>query len=375
MLPFCLVVGGLHPDTGLAAFLTSGGTLTPAGSFPAAGQSASYAAFSPDGRRAYIANHGIPSAGVTALALTWSPGAQGCLASAAALAPLVPSPDPCHVAVHPSGQWLFSASYSEGSVSVFPIAGDGALGQPLTTALGSHAHMCAFAQGGEEVLVPLLGSDALAVLAFNASTGQLALKQMLPLPPGSGPRHVALHPTLPGTAYLVLELSSSVAVLQRSSSSSSSNGSAWQVLGAPVSTLRPGLPLPTLQAAAALAVSPDSRHLYVSNRAAPPGAGDNSIACLALSAEGGVAGGAPASWATGGPGLGQALDFPRDCALSQDGLTLAAASQHSGQVTLFARDVGTGQLSYLASAPSSPLAAPSFVHWAGGGNASAALAV
>ena len=353
MASLCILIGGLAPDASVGTLAsTSGGPPTPLQAFPAFGDAPSYLAFSPDGAVAYAANHDIPAPGVTPVALTWGP--SGCLAAAAALQPLVPAPDPCHVAVHPSGRWLFSASYSNGSVSVFPILPGGLLGAPNTTVLGRNAHQAVFWGGGAEVLVPLLGSDAVAVLGVDASSGALALKQMLALPAGSGPRHLVVHPTNPARAYLALELSSSVAQLQRS------EGGAWEVLGAPASALRSGLPPAAVQAAAAIAVSPDARFLYVSNRASPQGAGDNSIAVFALG-EGGALGPAPVSWATGGQGQ-QALYFPRDFALSPSGDALVAASQRAGTVTLFARDSDTGALAFVSTVPSAPLSTPTFVH-------------
>jgi 6-phosphogluconolactonase len=355
MASLCILVGGLAPDASVASFSSAAGAPpVPLQAFAAFGPSPSYLALSPSGAHAYAANHDIPSPGVTPVALTWGP--SGCLAAAAALQPLVPAPDPCHVAVHPSGSWLFSASYSGGSVSVFPILPGGLLGPPNTTALGKNAHQTAFWFSGSEVLVPLLGSDAVAVLSFDAASGALALRQMLALPPGSGPRHLVMHPSNFSRAYLVLELSSSVAQLHRG------GGGAWEVLGAPASTLRAGLPPAALQAAAAIALSPDARFLYVSNRASPQGAGDNSIAAFALDEGGALRSGGPVSWATGGPGEQQELFFPRDFALSPSGDALVAVSQRAGTVTLFARDAATGALQFVSTTPSAPLGTPTYVH-------------
>jgi 6-phosphogluconolactonase len=212
-----------------------------------------------------------------------------------------------------------------------------------------------------EVLVPLLGSDAVAVLAFDADSGALAVKQMLALPAGSGPRHIAMHPSNFSRAYLALELSSSLAQLHRRE-----GDGRWEVAGGapPLSTLRSstGLPAPTVQAAAAIVLSPDAAFLYVSNRASPAGTGDNSLACFALGADGGVLGAGPTSWATGGAAPADALFFPRDFAVSPAGDAVVAANQLGGSITLFSRDRASGELAWVRTLPSAPVSSPSFVH-------------
>src|SRR5690349_11616464 len=37
---------------------------------------------------------------------------------------------PCHISVHPSGRWLFSANYAGGAIAVLPIRPSGELGPP-----------------------------------------------------------------------------------------------------------------------------------------------------------------------------------------------------------------------------------------------------
>ena len=343
-MSFCVLVGSLAPDSTVAVYEVSLRGCTLCSQSPAFGPSPSFLALSPDSSTAYAANHDVPAPGLTAVAA----------ATRTPLQPLVAVPDPCHVAVHPSGRWVLSASFSDGSVTVLPVLPGGLLGAPTTTALGRNAHQAALWGGGEEVLVPLLGSDAVAVLAFDAASGALALRQTLALPAGSGPRHIAFHPSNPSRAYLACELASSVVPLTRSA------GGAWAAeLGAAQSTLRPGLPVAAVQACAAIALAPDGAFLYVSNRAAPSPAGDNSIAVLALAADGALAG-PPVSWAVGGEGSA-ALNFPRDFALSPDGALLVAASQRSGSLTVFTRSADTGALAFVSTDLVPAVASPSSV--------------
>src|SRR5262245_65804792 len=44
--------------------------------------------------------------------------------------------DPCHLEIHPRGEYLLSANYSSGSVVVHPIAEDGSLGEAVQ--VGQH---------------------------------------------------------------------------------------------------------------------------------------------------------------------------------------------------------------------------------------------
>ena len=42
--------------------------------------------------------------------------------------------DPCCVHVHPDGQWVLTANYTSGSVTVLPVLGNGALVDPTDVA-------------------------------------------------------------------------------------------------------------------------------------------------------------------------------------------------------------------------------------------------
>ena len=252
----------------------------------------------------------------------------------------------CHVAVHPSGRWVFSAAYGDGTVAVMPVRPDGTLGAATQMAVGAKAHAVNFDATGAFVFVPCLGIDAVAQLTFDAQSGALdwsSVAPLAPLPNASGPRHMVFLPTNPLLAFVLCELTSVVVPFALNAST----GVLTQV-GAPLSTIRAGLPPPTVQAAAELLASADGRFLYATNRASPFGRGDNSIAVIPLTPEGALAG-SVAQFATG-EGAG-ALSFPRHALLSSapGQPFLLAVSQNSGMITVFERDPVAGTLAQTSS--------------------------
>lgn len=131
---------------------------------------------------------------------------------------------PCHLTVDPSGRFLITANYGDGSISVHPIEPDGSLGprrelisfhgrgpDPVRQ-LGPHAHMIAYRPGGGSFFVPDLGTDTIHEYALgpDATVRPIGDSSM---PPGSGPRHLAYHPAAP-LAYVTGELDSTVTVCE-----------------------------------------------------------------------------------------------------------------------------------------------------------------
>lgn len=115
-----------------------------------------------------------------------------------------------------------------------------------------------FDPSGRFVYVPCLGSDWVRCFSFEDATGTLSpLSQpggdsRVRLPPGSGPRHLAFHPSLP-VAYTFNELGNSIAKLDWDAASGTLSfpaGTAQQAQRV-VSTLPPGTPpgVPIRQAA------------------------------------------------------------------------------------------------------------------------------
>jgi 6-phosphogluconolactonase len=252
---------------------------------------------------------------------------------------------------------VFSAAYGAGTIAWMPVKPDGTLGVAQQMAVGDKAHAVNFDATGAFVFVPCLGVDYVAQLTFDAASGALQWNSVAPtaaLPNASGPRHLVFHPTLPSLAFVLCELTSVVVPFALNSST----GVLTQV-GAPLSTIRAGLPLPTVQAAAEILATADGRYLYATNRASPLGRGDNSIAVIPLSPQGAMNGGV-VQWATG-EGVG-ALSFPRHAVLTSAPAQpfLLAVSQNSGVITVFERDQASGLL-FQTAAKSAENQQPIFV--------------
>ncbi len=133
----------------------------------------------------------------------------------------------CHVAVDPEGRWLVASSYGDGLVHLFtlddagaitagfdgPAAIDAAAAASGAMVKPSRAHAALVLPDGR-VASTDLGHDLLriwSVIDTGAAGFALRLDQELPLPSGSGPRLLDLHPN--GCIYVVTEYSVQLLVI------------------------------------------------------------------------------------------------------------------------------------------------------------------
>lgn len=317
--------------------LTHAATVTGAGAV-----NPSFLGLAPDKRHLYavneIANGGGTHGTVSAFVVDSSTGNLRFLnqESTGGLAP-------CYVSVEPSGRYCLVANYGSGSVCVLPIGEDGRLGEACdvvsfagrgpdpTRQMSPHAHMIVpgpAARGGEraqqpDILAVDLGTDRLMGFQLDLDRGTLAAADpaWIQLPPGSGPRHLALHPRLP-FAYVVGELQSTVTVLDYGQ-----GWGKWRPLQA-ISSLPADFTRRNL--AAAIKIAPSGRHLYVSNR------GHDSLAIYAIDQESGRL-----SLVGHEPTRGTS---PRDFAIDPSGALLVVANQESDTVVTFWIDQDNGTL-------------------------------
>lgn len=169
---------------------------------------------------------------------------------------------PCHLAVTADGRFLLCANYTGGSLAVFSLSPDGALGsrRALVQHSGSgpdadrqeaaHVHM---AVPGDGIVSAVdLGTDEIRSYTLSSS-GDLSPLAVSSLPPGTGPRQLIRRP---GTdlAYVVGELAGTVVTVRETSPG------AFSVESVTASTL--SSVTPNLVAHLELA---DTR-MYVSNR-------------------------------------------------------------------------------------------------------------
>lgn len=239
---------------------------------------------------------------------------------------------PCSVAVDRSGRYAFVANYTGGSVAMYPILADGALG-PLSDFVqhsgssvnpdrqeGPHAHQVALDPTNRFLYVCDLGLDKLLIYGLDFEAGRLRPHGAVRTHPGAGPRHMRFHPN-GRIVYVINEVDNTMSVfgIER-------DGGMRELQV--ISTLPEGYAEVTY--CADIHVSRDGRFVYGSNR------GHQSIAVFAVDADSGTLrslGQTP----TGGA-------WPRNFALSPDDARLIVANQHTNDLFVLTRDADSGAL-------------------------------
>ncbi len=310
------------------------GTLRRVGSLEA-GANPSFLAIHPNGRVLYAANevethNGKPTGAVSAFAIASDTGA---------LTRLNEQPSeggaPCFVSVDRSGRVVLVANYAAGSVAMLSIKTDGAL-TPATKVVrhtGSgpnaerqsapHAHCIVADPSNRFALAADLGADR--VFVYRLDLDDRSLRHVeggdAVMRAGAGPRHIALHPTLP-LVFVANELDSTVATLRFDAERGALSPLDIR------STIPPGWTGTNYPADIHIASS--GRTLYVSNR------GLNSLAVFSVAAS------------TGALTLEQMVstegDWPRNFSLDPTGRWLLVANQRSDSIVVFSRDQESGRL-------------------------------
>jgi 6-phosphogluconolactonase len=239
-------------------------------------------------------------------------------------------------AVDPSGTFLVIANYASGSVAVLAIAPNGSLkdqhqllalpGEPGPHKLeqaSSHPHDVVFDPTGKFVLVPDKGLDRIFVYRFDAACGQLSPADpgSVAARPGAGPRHLAFHPKLQ-TVWALNELDNTIATYR------------WDPARGVLTPLQVITTLPTeftgYSATAEIAVTPDGRFVYCSNR------GHDSVTLYSTNPTSGVL--TPICWQ---PTQGRG---PRFIAHDPTGRFLHVANEQGDTVVTFRVDTSSGFL-------------------------------
>ncbi|QWU16613.1 6-phosphogluconolactonase [Paenibacillus sophorae] len=238
---------------------------------------------------------------------------------------------PCYVSISPKEDYVFVSNYSGGNVNAFPVNEDGSLGEMSSQVLHAgkgiredrqeapHPHSVIPDANDKRILVCDLGLDR--IMLYRYEGGNLTRHGEVVLPDGSGPRHLAFHPS-GKRLYCANELNCTVTVLE--ACEPSGNLEIRQHL----STLPEQYAAGSDDTAADIHTSPCGRFLYVSNR------GHDSIALFHVDDE---------------TGLLKAMDWqstggrtPRNFAIT--GELLLAANQNSGNITSFTIDSENGRL-------------------------------
>ncbi|QDK77345.1 lactonase family protein [Spirosoma sp. KCTC 42546] len=309
------------------------GTMQPVQSVSNA-KSPSFLALHPSGNYLYSANEAAAKTegGVSAYSIDRTTGKLTLLNSQPSLASA-----PCHVSVDQTGKTAFVANYGGGSLTVLPIKADGTLAPATDTVQDTgagpnakrqeraHVHSATLAPDNRFLYVADLGIDKLTIFDIDVKSSKVkpATVPYVAVKPGSGPRHFTFHPN-GKYAYLVEELTSSVAVFSRNAKTG-----ALTLLEDNVKTLPANFT--SENTSADIHIDPAGKFLYQSNR------GYNSLAIFAIGTDGKLT--KVGDQSTEGK-------TPRNFLIDPKGDFVFVANQDSDNITIFKRDQKTGKLTY-----------------------------
>jgi len=232
-----------------------------------------------------------------------------------------------------------TAVYRVGKAGLSPVTGEAVHpghGPDPQRQERSHAHCALWSPDGRYLFVADLGLDG--VMTYGFDDGAISFRRKAQVPPGSGPRHLAFHPS-GKFFYAVNELSSTL-----SSFSYEPTDGVLTLLHTESTLPEGGHPG---SSGSALKLTPDGRFLYAGNR------GHNSVARFGI----------------GDDGIARLLgttstegDWPRDFDIDKSGKLLAVGNQQSHDIRLF-RIGPDGNLAALGEAiPSGGVTAVAFVN-------------
>lgn len=247
----------------------------------------------------------------------------------------------CHVSVDATGSNVFAANYTAGSAACFQTRPDGSLARrtALVQLTGSgpnperqthpYAHSMYPSPGNRFVYACDLGTDNVWVFDLDARNG--ALTPTNPpsgkVPPGSGPRHLALAPN-GRFAYVNGEMGLNVTAFARNPDS----GALTAIQTLP--TLPAGVDTNGITTAE-IFCHPSGKWLYVSNRDIAHH-GRDSIAVYAMGADGTL------TWQQDAPAQ---VKVPRGFGIDPTGHWLIVGGQQDNKITVLKIDEATGKLS------------------------------
>lgn len=253
--------------------------------------------------------------------------------------------DACHVSLDSQGRHVFVANYGGGSLACLPIAPDGSLADP-TAAIQlsgsgphprqgkSYAHAINADPEDRRVYVCDLGADTVWIFDFDKETGRLTPRNPSGalVPPGSGPRHLVLHPN-GRFAYVTNEMGLTVTAFARDPATG--HLTPLESVPTPENTSLPTKGVTTSE----ILCHPNGRWLYVSSR------GDNTLIAFAIQEDGCL---------TRIQNTPAGVEIPRGMGLDPSGRWLVVAGQKDNRLVSFAIDPATGHLApsgHSAEAP------------------------
>ncbi len=249
---------------------------------------------------------------------------------------------PAHLTIDGTGRNVLVANYGGGSVAVLPVGADGRL-SPATAFVqhtgssvnpqrqqGPHAHSVNVDRANRFAYVADLGLDKVLIYRFDPAKGLIVPidPAAAVVDPGSGPRHLAFHPT-GRFAYVINEITCTVTAFACDAAAGRLN--TLQT----ISTLPEGVAVGRGMSTAEVQVHPSGRFVYGSNR------GHDSITVFALDETTGRL-----TFVQNEPTQGST---PRNFGIDPTGRYLLAANQRTDSVVVFRIDESTGRLTPTGS--------------------------
>jgi len=249
----------------------------------------------------------------------------------------------CFISTDKTGKYVLMANFGSGSVSVIRLKEDGSLGE-LTSFIQNighsvnpaiqtspHPHSILVSPDNRYVIVSDLGLDKILIFHFDEKTGKLSPPDppFATVKPGGGPRHFAFSPS-GKFAYQLSEMSGIV------------DAFGWDPAAGTLTNLGSSETIPHdfkgENHSAEIAVSPDGKFLYESNRrnTGDTGWGPDTIGIFAINPDKGTL--KLVEQAPSG------AIMPRNFAIDPTGAYLLAAHQYSNNVVVFKIDLATGRL-------------------------------
>lgn len=240
---------------------------------------------------------------------------------------------PCHVAVAKKYPIVLVSNYSGGSLAVFKLEENGALGSKIQHIQqegsgpnkdrqeASHVHSAFFSADEKHVFVQNLGTDKITIYRVeqDKDSYQLIEESAITTPAGGGPRHIVFD-AKEKNLYVLLEMTAQIAHYAK-------DGKTWKLQDS-ISINDDAFD--GKNGAAEIKFSPDHKFIYASNR------GDaNSIALFQVDKSGALK--KSKVYPTNGK-------EPRNFNISPDGRFLLVANQSTDDITVFERDLATGEL-------------------------------
>jgi 6-phosphogluconolactonase len=188
----------------------------------------SYLSISPDGKHLYATDEDELKGSVGAYAFESATGKLAFLNSQSSNGTC-----PCYVSEDKTGKWVFAANYCSGNLAALPVNSDGSLapatqviqhygkGTDTTRQETAHVHSTIFSPNEKFLLAADLGTDREQVYRFNPAQHEpltVPKDSFASLKPGTGPRHIAFHPTR-SDVYIIGELTGTVDAFHFDSSS------------------------------------------------------------------------------------------------------------------------------------------------------------